>query len=165
MTTEFVELTENELSDALEGEDYPPKVLNPETVEPVTDKASFENRIVRLRNKQNRGNAKTSVKAEKAKRPAPPKRKGSFTKPLTDMYTGVGVMLMPFDQPCGTAVMESASQCAEALDNLAYQNESVRRALDSLLQSSAIGTVVVAHLPIIMVVASHHMPGLRNDDD
>jgi hypothetical protein len=89
-----------------------------------------------------------------------PNRKGQFVQPLTQMYSGIGAMVFQFDKPCGTAVLASAEQCAKSLDDLAYQNESVRRALATLTQGSALGAVIVAHGPIIMAVMAHHAGGV-----
>lgn len=101
------------------------------------------------------------AKAERparAKKAAPRAKKGAFVEPLTQVYTGLGITLVPFDEVCGTAVLQSAEQCAKSLDELAYQNEAVRRALTALTQTSAMGAVLIAHLPIILAVAGHHMP-------
>jgi len=93
------------------------------------------------------------------RKPAPRAKRGVFVEPLTQLYTGMGAMLMPFDAQCANVVISSAEQCATSMDELAYQNESVRRALTAITQSSAWGAVIFAHLPIIMAVAMHHGPG------
>jgi hypothetical protein len=97
----------------------------------------------------------------KAKPTIPAYKAGMFVQPLTDMYTGVGMMLTPFDQVCAKAVIDNAEQCARSLDQLARTNESVRRVLFGMMQTGAWGAVLVAHLPIIMAVAAHHSPVLR----
>ena len=105
---------------------------------------------------------KTEDKATTTKpRPRPRKRAstpkhGAYKDTLASMYTYVGMGIMVFDQPCGTAVVSSAEQCAQALDDLAYVNENVRRTLDVLTQGSVWSGVIVAHMPIIMAVAAHH---------
>jgi hypothetical protein len=93
------------------------------------------------------------------KKPAPRAKKGAFVEPLTQIYALLGGVMMPFDQHCAGVIVASAESCATAMDELAYQNESVRRALTSLTTGSAMGAVLVAHLPIIMAVVSHHGPG------
>lgn len=93
------------------------------------------------------------------RKPAPRAKKGAFIEPLTELYTLLGGVLMPFDPQCANAVIVSAEKCAESMDELAYQNESVRRALTALTQTSAWGAVIFAHLPIIMSIAMHHGPG------
>lgn len=92
-------------------------------------------------------------------RPTPPKpRPGSLVKPLTELYEGIGGALVLFDPVCGTAVIESAPKCAEAVENLARENEAVRRVISRMLETSAWGGVLIAHAPIILAVAAHHGP-------
>lgn len=93
------------------------------------------------------------------KKPAPRAKKGAFVEPLTELYSTLAIMLMPFDAQCADVVMKSAEQCAQSMDELAYQNESVRRALTAITQTSAWGAVIFAHMPIIMAVVMHHGPG------
>ena len=109
--------------------------------------------------------AENGPKARTAKRrkPAPRAKKGAFVEPLTELYTTIGAMLMPFDMQCANVVIKSAEQCAQSMDELAYQNESVRRALTAITQTSAWGAVIFAHMPIIMAVAMHHGPGKMTD--
>jgi len=90
----------------------------------------------------------------------PPKRKDEFVEPLIGMYTMLGVAITPFDNHCGPIIIGQAEPCARSLDELAEKNESVRKALRSLTQASALGNVVMAHAPIVIAVASHHMPGM-----
>lgn len=91
-----------------------------------------------------------------------PRRKGQFVQPLSQLYTGLAITLMPVDMQCATAIIKSADNCAKALDELAYQNESVRKVLWNLTQVSALGTVLIAHLPIMFTVLSHHVPAFKD---
>jgi hypothetical protein len=89
----------------------------------------------------------------------PPKpREGSLVKPLTDLYTTVGLTLAPFDPVCSTAVLTNAEECARRLEMLARENESVRRVILAMVQTSAWGGVLAAHLPIIAMIMTHHGP-------
>lgn len=90
-----------------------------------------------------------------------PNRKGQFVEPLTQLYAGIGTTVILFDPVCGQAILQSAPKCAESIDELAYRNEAVRRAVFALTQTSAIGAVLVAHLPIIMAVVMHHVPAAQ----
>lgn len=101
-------------------------------------------------------------KTKKEKKPLPARRKGSLTKRLEEFYASFGMMIMPFDQTCGTAVVNSAERCAEALDNLAYENDAVRRVVLTMLETNAWGQVIMAHAPILMMVMVHHVPGFRD---
>lgn len=101
----------------------------------------------------------TRGRPRKRKTPASRPKKGAFVEPLTNMYGLAALTLMPVDPHCAGVILENAEACAEAVDELAYQNESVRRVLDKLVTGSAIGALVMAHMPIIVAVASHHGSG------
>lgn len=92
---------------------------------------------------------------------AVPRRKGMFIQPLTQMYTTVGILLMPFDPVCSNAVLANAENCAKALDDLAYNNDAMRRVLYGLIQTSQWGLVIAAHAPILFAVAMHHVPAMQ----
>jgi hypothetical protein len=114
-----------------------------------------KNRRTESDEKPTRGRPRSRKQKKAASRP----KQGAFVEPLMQMYAFAGAALMMKDQHCGTVVLENAERCAVAMDELAYQNESVRRVLDSLTTGSAIGQVLMAHAPIIMAVASHHGGG------
>lgn len=101
-------------------------------------------------------------KADNPKRVKPaikvPNRKGQFIAPVTAIYMGIGGMLMPFDPICANSVLQAAENCAQVWDELAYQNEAVRRFLFSITQVSLTGKLFLAHSPILMAVAIHHFP-------
>lgn len=94
-------------------------------------------------------------------RAAKPLPKGGLEKPLTELYTTIGVVIVPFDQVCGTAVVEAAPECAKALNSLAATNPAVRNALISLVTTSEWGKVIIAHLPILSAIAIHHIPSIQ----
>lgn len=106
--------------------------------------------------------SKRDKKEPKEPKKLPPRRRGSLVKPLEEMYVTIGMSVMAFDQPCGIAITNSATRCAEALDNLAYENDAVRRVILRLIETSAWGGVVMAHSPIIMAIAVHHIPGAKD---
>lgn len=94
----------------------------------------------------------------RVRKPVPRAKKGQFIEPLQTLYVTLGMTLYGFDQVCGMAIINSAEACAKTLDDLAYQNDAVRRVLLSLTTTSAAGAVLMAHLPILIAVASHHVP-------
>lgn len=111
-------------------------------------------------------------RGRKPKKPVSRAKKGAFTEHLMGMYGMAGVAVYMRDEHCGQVILDNAEKCAEALDELAYQNESVRRVLDALVATSAFGQVVMAHAPIIMAMASHHgggripfVPTIVKDDE
>jgi hypothetical protein len=106
---------------------------------------------------------KAAPKAAAKATPTPKQRPGHFVQPLTDLYTGIGALMMPFDQVCGSTIISNAEECAKSLDKLAQENNAVRRALNSLVTTSALGAVIVAHIPIAAMVMAHHGPSkVRN---
>jgi hypothetical protein len=110
-----------------------------------------------------------SRSATKPKRKAPPQairtlipnRKGQFIEPLTQLYGILGTAVLMFDPVCGSAIIQSAPKCAETLDNWAHQNETVRRVIWAVTQTSVAGAVFVAHMPIIIAVSMHHIPAAQ----
>lgn len=77
-------------------------------------------------------------------------------KSLQNLYGQIGMMAFPFDQHCGGAVLENAESMAKAMEDLAKENQSVKRVLEKLAETSAVGTVFMAHAPVIMAITSHH---------
>lgn len=102
---------------------------------------------------------------EKKARPAPAMPRGGLKPALTQMYAGIGLAVIPFDPSCGRIIIENAETCASSLDELAKTNPAVRRVLLSLVTTSAWGAVMMAHAPILMAVAMHHVPALRDKQE
>jgi hypothetical protein len=109
-----------------------------------------------------RNGARTTQRPSRARttRSVPKTRPGALVQPLEQIYTTIGALLSPFDPVCGSAIIASAGKCATTLDTLAQQNDAVRRALLALTQTSAIGAVAIAHAPIALAVATHHVPAV-----
>lgn len=95
------------------------------------------------------------TKQKKAK-DVPPRLPASAKETLEQIYAGLGGMITPFDEVCGTAIIDAAPMCAETVYRLAQQNDAVRRFIISLTQTSITGAVLIAHMPIIMAIAAHH---------
>lgn len=100
-------------------------------------------------------------KKPKARKPTPAMPRSGLKGPLTNMYTGLGISLSMVDRNCGQAIVESAEDCAEAWEELARRNPKVRRALLMLLETSDVTKIIIAHAPIMMAIASHHVPFVR----
>lgn len=122
--------------------------------------------------KQKEKTEERTRRGRKPRKPVSRAKKGAFTEHLEGLYALAGTAVFMRDQHCGTVILENAEKCAEALDELAYQNESVRRVLDALVTTSAFGAVVMAHAPIIVAMASHHgggkipfVPTIVKDDE
>jgi hypothetical protein len=104
---------------------------------------------------------KPKEKKAKTRKPTPPMPRSGLAGPLTNMYTGLGLSLSMVDRNCGQAIVESAEDCAQAWEELAKRNPKVRRALLMLLETSDVTKIIIAHAPIMMAVASHHVPFVR----
>ena len=134
----------------------PPKV---DTSDASTPKTESDN--VRKIKEFVKGDKQREERKNKRPYKLPPKRKGQFVEPLTAMYGGIAAGLLVIDPVCAQAIAEAAPECARTLDELAYQNDAVRRTLIALTQTSAMGAVLLAHAPIIMTVVMHHLPNLK----
>lgn len=98
-------------------------------------------------------------RAKATKSPPPENRPGQFIQPLEDLYTLIAVGVMPFKPAVSMTILGPAQEggektvarnCAEAWDELAQKNESVRRALKTLTTAGVYGAIVMAHAPIAM---------------
>lgn len=89
----------------------------------------------------------------------PPSKAGEFVEDITAFYAMLGMGIGVRDKYCGMAIVENSSKIAEEWDKLAQTNSAVRKALRSLTKATAVGTLVAAHVPIIMAVSAHHGPG------
>lgn len=113
---------------------------------------------------------KSSVKGTRTPRPrktaqAKALPKGGLKGPLSQLYIGIGMSVMPFDPSCGRIIIENADKCAEALDELSKTNTAVRNFLIGLCTTSAWGAVLMAHAPIVMAIAMHHVPALKKQQE
>lgn len=142
---------------SLHAEDAPPII--PEKPDHT---ASRSKKWGRKRDKPAGDQRDTSRPKSRSPKRVIPNRKGQFREPLEQFYTAIGVTLMPFDPVCANAVIAAAPNCADTLDELAYRNESFRRIIFAIVNTSAIGAVIAAHLPILLAVAMHHIPSVQN---
>lgn len=90
-------------------------------------------------------------------------RTPKLQKSLESFYLMLGTGIFPFDNQVGVVVMESAPNCASALNDLADKNPRLRKQLESLLSAGAYGAVISAHLPIAVIIATKYVPSLREN--
>jgi hypothetical protein len=111
--------------------------------------------------------ANGSARERRASKPktVKPMPRGGLRGPLTQLYVGIGMSVMPFDPSCGRTIIENADKCAEALDELAKTNTAIRNFLIGLCTTSAWGAVLMAHAPIVMAIAMHHVPALKKQQE
>lgn len=102
---------------------------------------------------------KPRAKKEKNSDSKPPTmpRPGVIARQLAEVYTGLGMMLMPFDPTCGSAIMQASEECGKSVEKLCKQNPTVRRYVLKFLETSVIGELIIAHMPILLAVAMHHV--------
>lgn len=92
------------------------------------------------------------------------KKSGRPSKIKTEvqgLYTALAVGIYPFDNAIGSLIAESAEDCAVAWDELAKKNPAIKRTLEKLLETSAYGALIAAHMPIAVAVATKYVPNLR----
>lgn len=85
-----------------------------------------------------------------------PGRTTDLAKSLEKMYATIAIGLAPFDMICAQEVAANAPTCARAWDELAKQNDAVRRILEGLVKTGAWGGVLAAHAPLMVAVVLHH---------
>lgn len=90
-------------------------------------------------------------------------RQSQLQRELANMYSLAGVAVFQFNPPLAQTILAQADPCAESLYKLAQQNPKIKRALESLTQTSAWGAVIIAHLPIAIHVATAYVPALREN--
>lgn len=89
------------------------------------------------------------------------KRDSKRYKQLVQFYGMIGMLVHPVDPFCASAILTQAEDMARSMDQLAAENPAVRKVLDKLFAVNAYGVVISAHLPVLMTIATHHVPRLR----
>lgn len=84
-------------------------------------------------------------------RPVPPLPR-NFAAGVEKMYGTVALAAMAVDMELATTIMNIAPQAAKAWEELARRNITVRRILLSLMETSAWGAVIAAHLPLFLLM-------------
>ena len=76
---------------------------------------------------------------------------------LRAMYATAGIAVMPFNAGAAIALTSGADECVDAWEELAKQNDSVRRALLAMLEGGAWSRVFMAHVPILLSFLPGHV--------
>lgn len=108
---------------------------------------------------------KSATRQSKPKTVEPPSKPGEFTEDIAGFYTMLGLGVGMRDQFCGRTIVENAEKIATEWDKLAESNPAVRKALRSMLKVTAVGSLMAAHVPIIMAISAHHGPGFGPKPD
>lgn len=92
----------------------------------------------------------------------PRPKRGTFTAPLTQTYTSVGLILMPIDPVCANLFIVNAKDVAKAWDDAAYESDAVRVFLTNFMRTSIATRIAIAHVPILMGMMLHHSARAQN---
>lgn len=92
-------------------------------------------------------------------KPLPPIPRNGFAPGIEKMYATLAMGVMPIDMDFGVAIMNVAPEAAKAWDELARRNDTVRRLLVAMMETSAWGAVFAAHMPLFMLVMARAMKG------
>jgi hypothetical protein len=101
--------------------------------------------------KQNSGTK--DFKPPKDMRPVPPIPPGprGFAPGIEKMYGSLALAAMAFDVELAATIMKIAPDAADAWNELAKRNIQVRRIIVALMETTAWGAVLAAHLPIFLL--------------
>lgn len=101
---------------------------------------------------------KTTARKTTARKEASPKPVGrpGLDRRIEEHITGIGTLVFVFDETCGTAILDGSERLAKALKHLADENPRVKKTLESFLQTSAWGEVVMATGAIALPIMAHH---------
>ena len=86
------------------------------------------------------------------RRPAPSKPLRQLRSDLVDFYAGIGLLLKPAMPLPAEVVVKQAEPCADAWVRAAEANGAIRRVLESFSTVSVFGTLIMAHIPIVVAV-------------
>ncbi len=95
----------------------------------------------------------------KSAKPTPKRTPGvkpNLRDPIRDQITQLGVIVGVFNAADGQAIINGAEAQADALQHAAEQNDRVRAALQSMLQSSVWAQLFAAFMPTVLAIAMNH---------
>lgn len=90
-------------------------------------------------------------KPPKDPRPVPPIPVKGFAPAIEKMYGTMALAAMAFDVELAATIMKVAPDAAKAWDELARRNIQVRRIIVAMLETTAWGQVLAAHLPLFLL--------------
>jgi hypothetical protein len=99
-----------------------------------------------------------NTKAPKKQTPLPPWKDGVISSWAENLYTTAGRMVMAFDANYGTVLQGIATPAGQAWENLAKDSPQLRRIIHSLMTTTKLSELVMAHVPLIILVLHKHGP-------
>jgi hypothetical protein len=101
-----------------------------------------------------RGTPPPRAASEPRRPPGRPPLRAPLRQQLEDFYGGTGMMLSVWSPYVGGVVLESSPHCAQVVEQACQQNPAVRAVVERVLQTSVLGQVIGAHMPIVLAVAT-----------
>ncbi len=98
-------------------------------------------------------------KIHKEPKPLPRIPNNGFAPGIEKMYLTIAMGVMPLDMELGVAIANIAEDAAKAWDELARRNDTVRRIIVAMMETTAVGAVFAAHMPIMLLVMGRVMKG------
>src|SRR5436190_2517327 len=83
-------------------------------------------------------------------------RKTNIERELVQWFTFIGMTVSMFNSYDGMVVVQRAEQLGHAWANLCRQNKSIEKVVLGLLQTSAIGEVIMATSTVVIPIAANH---------
>jgi hypothetical protein len=75
---------------------------------------------------------------------------------LKQAYVLVGTVTIPFSQADGFIIVRNAEDMAESWRMLLDNDVKLRKRMKSLIQGSGWGTVITAHVPVVIAIMGNH---------
>lgn len=98
----------------------------------------------------------------KPKPKAPAGRKVALEKQLTDLFEGLGVMVMMVNPDDGLIIMNAAPKLGSAYNKLCQKDARVKKFFENLLKTNAWTEVVFTTLMVMLPIAQNHIPALAD---
>jgi hypothetical protein len=90
-----------------------------------------------------------------------PEKPGPIARWVASRYRWIGGLLSVADPQCGNAMVMCADAAGLAWQRMAKQNRQIRDIINRLMTSSATAELLMAHLPLLLAVLTHHVPAFR----
>lgn len=113
--------------------------------------------------------AETETPPDKPKRTRTTRARGNkkdLTEPLTQLYGSIGAGVFMLNHADGAVILANAETMAQSLNEWGNADPRIRKVLEKLCTTSAIGQVVAAHAPVILAIVNNHnlIPKFGNEN-
>jgi hypothetical protein len=116
--------------------------------------------------KRGPGRPKGSLSSRSPKRqtPLPPWKDGVISSWAENLYKTTGRLVAAFDPNYGTVLQGIAQPAGQAWENLAKDSPPMRRLFHTLMTTTKLSELIMAHLPLFILVLHQHGP-IKNSFD